>query len=281
MDTDPPSESNDSSLIKRFLHFLRINRSPDTTEDLEQEIQELLEEGEESGLISAQEGELISSIFEFRDTLAHEIMTPRTEIVCLPETATAKEIVNLIIDKGFSRIPIYSDSPDKVIGIVHAKDLLSHAADSEQITAGEVAKPPFFVSESQKIVDLLKDFQTQKNHMAIVTDEFGGVRGLVTLEDVIEEIVGEIADEYDKQDIRWKVMDGETLLTDAKVDLEEIEEFFHTELPEGPYESVGGLLIHQLGRVPEKGAIVEIDSLTFQVISATNRRIITVKIQKK
>ncbi len=225
---------------------------------------------------------MISSIFEFRDTLAHEIMTPRTEMVCAPDSATAEEVIALITEKGFTRIPIYSRSPDHIVGILHAKDLLQYcAACREMPTAGEIVKPAYFIAETKKIVELLKEFQAQKIHMAIITDEFGGVRGLVTLEDVLEEIVGEITDEYDKSQDRWKVVDDHTLLTDAKIDLEKVEEFFGVELPEGPYESVGGLIIHQLDRVPEAGTVTEVDSLVFQVVSASKRRINTVKIQKK
>jgi CBS domain containing-hemolysin-like protein len=135
--------------------------------------------------------------------------------------------------------------------------------------------------DTRKIVNLLKDFQTQKIHMAVVTDEFGSVRGLVTIEDVLEEIVGEIRDEYDKTEKRWKVVGENVLLADAKVDIEEIENFFKITLPEGPYESVGGLIIHRLDKVPGPGATMLINSLVFEVVSADQRRITTVKIQRK
>lgn len=281
MDTSSSSESNDSA-FKRFLNFLRINRAPDTAEDIDQEIQEILDEGEEQGLIGPEEGQMISSILEFRDTLVREIMTPRSEMVLAEADVTAAELIALITDKGFTRIPIYSGSPDEISGILHAKDLLPYCLDASGMpAASELAKPAFFVLDTRKIVNLLKDFQTQKIHMAIVTDEFGSVRGLVTLEDVLEEIVGEIRDEYDKTEKRWKVVDKHVLLTDAKVDLEEIEDFFGITLPEGPYESVGGLLIHQMDRVPEAGSTMLINNLVFEVVSADQRRINTVKIQRK
>lgn len=280
MDNSLPTDSNDS-IFKRFLIFLGLTRPPDTAEDIEQEIQDILEEGEEQGLISPEEGQMITSIFEFKDTLAREIMTPRTEMICAPDSSLAAEIIKLITEEGFTRIPIYSESLDHIIGIIHAKDLLQDC--SEHATPPELKKiimPAYFVLETKKIVDLLREFQTKKNHMAIVTDEFGSVRGLVTLEDVLEEIVGEISDEYDKIHKRWKEVDENTLLIDAKINLEEVEDFFDVELPEGPYESVGGLVIRQFDRVPETGAITKINSLTFQVVSASNRRINTIKIQK-
>ena len=283
MDPEPPSpDSKEPSLARRILHTIGLFRVPDTTQDLEHEIQELIDEGAEQGLISSHEGQLISSIFEFKDTLAREIMTPHTEMVCAPETISILEMVAIITEHGFSRIPIHAESPDQIIGILHAKDLLPYSFnDSPDPEIGKIVKPAYFIAEDYKIVELLKDFQNQKNHMAIVTDEFGSVRGLVTLEDVLEEIVGEITDEYDKAENDWKEIDEFTLLADAKVDIEEIETFFNVELPEGPYESVGGLILQHLGHLPAVGTELEVDLLTFYVISATNRRIKIVKICKK
>ncbi|MCX5863530.1 MAG: hemolysin family protein [Deltaproteobacteria bacterium] len=280
MDTSAPDNGN--SPFKRILNFFGINRAPDTTEDIEQEIQELLDDGEEQGLISREEGEMISSILEFRDTLVREIMTPRSDMVSAEAQVSAADLIQLITDEGYTRIPIYQDSPDNIIGILHAKDLLPFCLKAATMpAASELIKPAFFVLDTRKIVNLLKDFQSQKGHLAVVTDEFGSVRGLVTLEDVLEEIVGEIRDEYDKAEKRWKVVNKHMLLTDAKVNLEEVEDFFGITLPEGPYESVGGLIIHQLDRVPPVGATMLINSLVFEVVSADRRRIHTVKIQNK
>lgn len=280
MDTSAPDTGD--SPFKRILNFFGINRAPDTTEDIEQEIQELLDGGEEQGLITREEGEMISSILEFRDTLVREIMTPRSDMVSAEAKVSAAELIQLITDEGYTRIPIYQDSPDNIIGILHAKDLLPFCLNTAPMpAASELVKPAFFVLDTRKIVNLLKDFQSQKGHLAVVTDEFGSVRGLVTLEDVLEEIVGEIRDEYDKTEKRWKVVNKHMLLTDAKVNLEEVEDFFGITLPEGPYESVGGLIIHHLDRVPPVGATMLINSLVFEVVSADRRRIHTVKIQNK
>lgn len=282
MEKDSPSESAQLSTIRRFLQFLRLIKTPETAEDLEQEIQEILEEGEEQGLITRQEGEMINSIFEFRDTLAREIMTPHTDMVCAPETASIQDIVGLITTKGFSRIPIYSENPDHIIGVLHAKDLLMYCSSPEKSpTAGDIIKPAYFITENEKIDSLLREFQTQKMHIAIVNDEFGSVRGLITLEDILEEIVGEITDESDKDEDRLKKIDKFTLLCDARLDIEEIEKYFEVQLPEGAYESVGGLIIHSLGRVPEPGSSVDVNSLTFYVLSSTKRRITRVKITKR
>ena len=280
--SDLPDPQPSKNILIRLLDILGLSRSPDTTEDLEMEIQELLEEGEEQGLITHQEGQMISSIFEFRDTLIHEIMTPRPEMVCADVKIGVPEVLKLITREGFTRIPVYSESQDNIIGILNAKDLLV-CVDAPETCPDirKLIKPPYFVPETMRRVDLLKAFQAKKNHMAIVTDEFGGVRGLITLEDVLEEIVGEIDDEYDMEEPQWRALQDGSLMIYAKEDVEDVESFFGAKLPEGPYESVGGFIIHQLGHLPKAGEIVELDTLTFKVVSATKRHIKTVKIQRK
>ena len=285
-DQDSSSDSPDSqpskNIVIRLLGLLGLGRSPDTTEDLEMEIQELLEEGEEQGLITRQEGQMINSIFEFRDTLIHEIMTPRPEMVCAEVQIGIPEVLKLITREGFTRIPVYSESQDNIIGILNAKDLLV-CVDAPETCPDirKLIKPPYFVPETMRIVELLRAFQAKKNHMAIVTDEFGGVRGLITLEDVLEEIVGEIDDEYDNDEPQWRAMQDGSLMIYAKEDIEEVESFFGVKLPDGPYESVGGFIIHQLGHLPKAGEIVELDKLIYKVVAATKRHIKTVKIQRK
>ncbi len=280
--SDQPDSQSSKNFISRLLDVLGLSRAPDTTEDLEMEIQELLDEGEEQGLITRQEGQMINSIFEFRDTLIHEIMTPRTEIVCADVEMGIPEVLKLITREGFTRIPVYSESLDNIIGILNAKDLLVCVDDPGSCPdIKKLTKQPYFVPETMRIVDLLRAFQAKKNHMAIVTDEFGGIRGLITLEDVLEEIVGEIDDEYDKDEPQWRALQDGSLMIYAKEDIEEVESFFKMELPEGPYESVGGFIIHQLGHLPKAGETVELDTLLFKVVTATKRHIKTVKIQRK
>ena len=280
--SDQPDSQSSKNFISRLLDVLGLSRAPDTTEDLEMEIQELLDEGEEQGLITPQEGQMINSIFEFRDTLIHEIMTPRTEIVCADVGMGIPEVLKLITREGFTRIPVYSESLDNIIGILNAKDLLVCVDDPGSCPdIKKLTKKPYFVPETMRIVDLLRAFQAKKNHMAIVTDEFGGIRGLITLEDVLEEIVGEIDDEYDKDEPQWRALQDGSLMIYAKEDIEEVESFFKIELPEGPYESVGGFIIHQLGHLPKAGETVELDTLLFKVVTATKRHIKTVKIQRK
>jgi CBS domain containing-hemolysin-like protein len=280
--TDSTAENRDKSLLQRLKSFLHIKGSPDTTRELEHEIQELLEDGEEQGLISSHEEQLINSIFDFRDTVASEIMTPMVEMVSADVDSAPEELVRLITEEGYTRIPVFSDSHDNIIGILHAKDLLRICSmgSEKSLRLQDVLNPPMIIGESKPITELLRDFQSKKNHMAIVTDEFGGVRGLVTLEDVIEEIVGEIDDEHDQEERELMVVDEQTIVVDAKIEIEEVEDHFNCRLPEGAYESVGGLLIERLGRVPENGDQVQVASLTFKVLAADPRRVRTVRIRQ-
>lgn len=277
-------ENNDGKGIWSNLKaFFRLRVAPDTTRELESEIQELLEEGEEQGLISSQEERMISSIFDFRETVASEIMTPSAEMITADCTSSVEELIRLVIEEGYTRIPLYDGRPDTIVGILHAKDLLCFCA-GEDYPAQELRqrlRPPVFIRESIPIIDLLRDFQEKKNHMAIVTDEFGGVRGLVTLEDVIEEIVGEITDEHDQEESELRVVSENVILVDAKIDIEQVEQFFNCRLPEGPYESVGGLILYRLAQVPDRGAVVAVADLIFTVVSADKRRVKTVRIEQK
>ncbi|MBM9536160.1 HlyC/CorC family transporter [Desulfobulbus alkaliphilus] len=275
-DEEPPGKS----LIEKIKSLLRMRGAPDTTEKLEHEIQELLEEGEEHGLITVHEERLINSIFDFRGTIASEIMTPTAEMVCSEQGTSIPELIRLINDEGYTRIPIYQGNTDHIIGILHAKDLLRICVcDSQtEVDIKEFLNPAAFIPESKPIIELLREFQSKKNHMAIVVDEFGGVRGLVTLEDVIEEIVGEIDDEHDVEESELRIVDERTVIVDAKIDIEEVEAHFRLSLPEGPFESVGGFITHRLGKVPPAGIIVQEGPLAFKVLSADQRRVKTVRI---
>ena len=214
---------------------------------------------------------MINSILEFRETYASEIMTPAAEVVSFDESAPMSELIEIVTESGFTRIPVYRDNPDQVIGAIHAKDLLRLCAlpSAEPADLAGYLRPVYFISETKPIVDLLREFQKRKVHMAMVTDEFGTVRGLITLEDILEEIVGEIDDEYDEDEQTIEVIDEHTIQVHAWVDIEKIEEYFDIEFPEGPYESVGGLVIHLLGRLAVVGDSVETSGIRF---SSAKRR---------
>ena len=259
-----------------------LKRSPDTTQELEHEIQGLLEDGEEQGLISSHEEQLINSIFHFRATVASEIMTPTAEIVRVDINSSVQEAVTLINVAGYTRIPVFSGSQDNIVGILHAKDLLRTVGGKVEPERHleNYLNPPMIISESKPITELLREFQAKKNHMAVVTDEFGGVRGLITLEDVIEEIVGEIDDEHDQEERELMQVDQQTVVVDAKIDIEVVEKHFQCRLPDGPYESIGGLIIHRMGRMPQNGETVDTSPLTLTVLVANPRKVRTVRIRK-
>ncbi len=283
MDTEKESEQQElaerKSVLQRLRDLVPFGR-PGTTEDLEQEIQDLLEEGEEQGLITSMEEKMINSIFDFRDTVATEIMTPAAEVIDFDESASLADLIDLVIENGFTRIPVYRGNADRVIGIIHAKDLLKICArpQSGPITLESFLRPVYFVPENKPIVELLRDFQKRKAHMAMVTDEFGAIRGLITMEDIVEEIVGEIDDEYDVDQDKLEVVGDNTILVHARVDLEKVEEHFDLELPEGPYVSIGGLVIHILGRLGQVGDTVEVNGLRFEIKSASKRHIKMIQI---
>lgn len=279
--SEQPEAVENKGVFQRLAALLP-GRTPDTTESLEQEIQELLEDGEEQGLITSLEEKMINSIFDFRDTMAGEIMTPAVEIEAAEESTSLADLVELFIEKGFTRVPVYRDTLDRIVGILHVKNLLKiFSPASKDIPLSELLNPPYFIDEKKLIVDLLVEFQKRKIHMALVTDEFGSIRGLVTIEDVLEEIVGEIDDEYDVDD-RNEIQElgQEIILVQARVDIEEVEERFGVEMPEGPYESVGGLVVHVLGRLAVPGDQVDVGGLRFLVQTASRRHIKVVRITR-
>ncbi len=279
--TEVQEPEQEKSLFKKVISFLDFRR-PGTKEDLDLEIQELLEEGEEHGLISPLEEKMINSILEFRETDASEIMTPAAEVVSFDEASPMSEIIETVIESGFTRIPVYKENPDNVIGAIHAKDLLKLCArpGATVVNLEDYLRPVYFIAEDKPIVDLLREFQKRKVHMAMVTDEFGTMRGLITLEDILEEIVGEIDDEYDDEEQTVEVIAEGVVDVHGWVDIEKIEEHFQLEMPDGPYESVGGLVIHLLGRLARMGDRVEVLGLEFSVLSASTRQIKKIRVTR-
>ncbi len=266
------ADSPHPSFLKRLLQMFsrRIITQP---EDLEREIQHIIDEGEERGLITRQEGQLIESIFEFKDTLVREIMVPRLEMVGVELETPLDQSIALVLSCGHSRLPVFAGDIDHVKGVLLAKDLLVFWQTPDTTwDLGRVLRPAYFIPESKKISDLLRDLVERKTQIAIVIDEYGGTAGLITLEDILEEIVGEIYDEYDRQEPRLVPQEDGAVLVDARLDVEELMDHFDLPRPEGKFESVGGLLIHLLGRVPQINDRVEIPDLELTVIAADERR---------
>jgi magnesium and cobalt transporter len=201
-------------------------------------------------------------------------MIPRTEISSASINSTLGEIIHLVTHCGHTRIPIYKDNIDEIVGILHAKDLFKLLGkDPGQKIPQEILRKPYFVPRNQKVSELLKDLRKKKTHLAIVTDEYGGTAGIITIEDIIEEIVGEILDEHDNDAPLLAVVDDKSVMVDARMEIEKLGEHFQIKIPEGEYESVGGFIIHLLGKIPKQGEKVRFENLLMTIKSADNRRI--------
>ncbi len=258
--------------------FRRLARVQDRG-NIEKEIEQLIDEGEQRGLISEDEGEMIQGIFSFRDMIAREIMVPRTDVAYAPIDASVAEVTQLVIQSGHSRIPIYEGNIDNIVGILHAKDLLGICGTGES-NLRNILREPHFIPETKKISDVLKDLRESKSHIAIVIDEYGGMAGVLTLEDIIEEIIGDIADEYDSDEDLMVEHDDGSVSVDARLDVEELEDHFEIELPEGKYESVGGFVMSLLGRVPEVGERVVYQSIELLIEAANTRKIERIRVSR-
>ncbi len=235
------------------------------------------EEGESEG-----EQTLIHRIVEFEDKTAHEVMSPRIDIVAVPADATVSEMIALVEEMGYSRMPVYEETLDNIIGILNVKDLLPLLrADRPGVKARELARPAYFIPESKSIDELLRELRQNKTHMAIVVDEYGGTAGLVTIEDLLEEIVGEIQDEYDTEEERIQVLSDHEAVFDAGVSIDDVNRALGLDLQADGYDTLGGLVYHTLGKVPETGDSFSIGDLQVTVLATEGRRIEKVKIEQR
>jgi CBS domain containing-hemolysin-like protein len=243
-----------------------------------QELSILVERGGEQGILEAEEEQMIQAVIELGDQRIHEVMVPRIAMVTLRATASMDEAIDTVIDGGHSRIPVYEETIDEIIGILYAKDLLPFLKESapERPSLRSILRTPVFVPESMSVDDLLHEFQRRKIHIAIVLDEYGGTAGLVTIEDLLEEIVGEIQDEYDEEEpLIVKISDDEARI-DGRADVDDLAELFDTNLgleDADEYDTVGGLIYHRIGGVPKPGDQVVVDGLTLTVETTDNRRV--------
>lgn len=249
---------------------------------LEDEIQAIIDAGEEEGLIDPQSGEMIQSILEFRDTIAREVMIPRTEIVAISAGAKIEEIMELICRHGHTRMPVYRENIDHIIGVVNVKDLLKFW--SKPVTGKDflsILRKPYYIPETKNISQLLHELKQKKYHMAIVIDEYGGISGLVTLEDLIEEIVGEIHDEHDAEELGIVDQPDGYTLVDGRVEIEQLEEHFGVTFGEGKYETLGGLILNAIKRIPATGETVTVDDFEMVIAAADERTIKKVRMCRK
>lgn len=249
--------------------------------DLTDEIHELMDEGQAKGLISNEEFHMVQGVLELKETMAHSIMVPRTEIHSAPTSSTLDEIIKLVTGCGHTRIPIHNDNIDEIVGILHAKDLLKLLGKptSSKIPL-DILRQPYFVPGSQKAGELLRDLKAKKTHLAIVTDEYGGTAGIITIEDILEEIVGEIIDEHDNEESLLIRMDEGSLLVDARLEIEKLEGYLNIELPKGDFESVGGFIIHLTGRIPEENETIQFEDMKITIQKADQRKIHKILIKR-
>jgi magnesium and cobalt exporter, CNNM family len=241
-----------------------------------EELMILVERGGEQGIIEAEEQQMIGAVLELGEQRIHEVMVPRIDIKAVQMDLPLDEIVDTIVREGHSRIPVYEETIDNVVGILYAKDLLPFLAKGEDPNIRAILRTPLFVPESISVDDLLHSFQRQKVHIAIVLDEYGGTAGLVTIEDLIEEIVGEIQDEYDVEEPMVEPISDDEARVDGRASIDDLTEHFGIELDDADreqYDTVGGLVYHEIGGVPLVGDTVEVDGLTLTVESTDGRRV--------
>jgi magnesium and cobalt transporter len=281
MNDKPPSTSGTGStgVFKRVVRA--IKGEPWSRE----EIQDLLQQAE--SVFDPDEQEMLSGVIEVAETQVREVMVPRSQMVVIERDHSLDEMLELIIRSGHSRFPVIGEDRDDVLGVLLAKDLLryfgSTSADGPQIE--KLARPVSVIPESKRLNALLKEFRDSHNHMAIVVDEYGGVSGLLTIEDVLEEIVGEIDDEHDHEEAKFIQKDVEKdgqpcYMVRALTRIEAFNDYFHCELADDDYDTIGGLVMHKLGRLPRRGERLRFDGFHFQVTKADRRRIDTLQVQR-
>ncbi len=240
----------------------------------EAELRDLVERANARGVVEQSERDMIQSVFDLGDTIVREVMVPRTDIVVIERGKSVKQALNLMLRSGFSRVPVVGENNDDVVGVAYLKDLVKkeRSEGGGALKVEEVARPAVFVPESKPVDDLLREMQASLGHIAIVVDEYGGTAGLVTLEDIVEEVVGEITDEYDRDAPPVEHLNDGSCRVTARLPIEDLEEMYGVVLPHEDVETVGGLLATQLGRVPIPGATVEVGGLKLVAESAKGRR---------
>lgn len=234
----------------------------------------LINVGEGESIIEEGEKQMIASIFELGETVVREIMSPRIDIVSLSVDTTLPSALDVIIQAGHSRIPVFEENVDRIVGFLYAKDLLKCYRDNQpDVKIRSMLRPAYFVPESKKVDELFHEMQTRRVHIAIVVDEYGGTAGLVTIEDLLEEIVGEIQDEYDKEPVPYQQIARDTYVFNARLDVDEVSELLEIDMPADDADTLGGFIFSELGHVPETGETVTFDGWRFTVLSVESRRI--------
>ncbi len=268
--------------LRKLLERLDRRQAGEEEEEevTDEEVRAYIDVGEEEGIIEASEGKLLQSIVDFGDRLAHEIMTPRIDVLTFDARRPIADLAKLFSESKYARIPIYEKSVDQITGVVHVKDVLDAVLKNENPSAASIARPPYFVSETKKVSELLREFQSEHLQIAVVVDEYGGTAGIVTNEDIIEEIVGEIGDEHEDEEATMVDVGDGTWLVNGLLRVETLEETLDANLADEDYETVAGMIFTTLGRVPATGTVVPKNGWLFEVERADRRRIYRVKVSK-
>jgi putative hemolysin len=283
------------SILKPFVAFLTfstnivvrlfgIDPNHEPEEVTEEEIRMMVDVGEEKGVIEESQKEMINNIFEFDDISVEDIMTHRTDILAVETTDPLQDACKIALEEGFSRIPVFEDDLDNIVGVIYAKDLLPYVGQSipEEVTVSQKMRSVYCVPESKKCGDLFTEMTEKHIQMAIVVDEYGGTAGLVTMEDLIESILGNIQDEYDDEEADIEQVSENVFTVDGITDIEEVSEQLHRVLPEGDYDTLAGMIMAHLGYIPKEGEnpSVEVNHTLFTVLSVEDRRIEKVRVEK-
>lgn len=249
----------------------------------EEELRTMVNFGQQEGVLETAEKEMIHNIFEFGDTFVRDVMVPRADAVCVEAKITYAELADVFKEEQFSRIPVYEDSIDNIIGIIYVKDLFDlDAARKKDFRVADYVREAYFVPELKRIDSLFKEMQESKTHMAVVLDEYGGTAGIVTIEDLVEEIVGDIADEYDEELLpAVEKIDERTYILDAGLRIEEVNELLAVDLPNHDIETIGGFVLSRLERIPEANDVVEWNGFKITILSMEGRRITRIKVTRE
>jgi CBS domain containing-hemolysin-like protein len=245
------------------------------------EIRELAQKGHEEGVLEEQAKEMIHSILEFRDTIVREVMVPRPDVVAVEVSSPLHAVQDVIATRGLSRLPVYRGELDRIEGVVHAKDVLQALhTGNPSLTLGRILRPARFTPESKRVAELLREMRQERFHLAMVTDEYGSVSGLVTLEDLLEELVGDIEDEYDREQPRVVPVGDDAFRVDGRTPVDELRGFLDADLPEGEWDTVAGLMLGALGAIPSEGQEVQVGGLRLKAEKVHGRRIAKVLVTR-
>src|SRR5581483_450772 len=272
-----------SAITSLFVRMMggQVKHGPFVTEE---ELRLLLSVGEEEGVLEEEETEMINSIFEFADTTVREVMVPRIDMVTLPNDATVTDAVDVALQGGFSRIPVYEASVgvDEITGILYTKDMLKQMREGhDNYPIRDLVRPAYFVPETKKLDDLLREIRQNRTHMVMVVDEYGSIAGLVTIEDLVEEIVGDIKDEYDHEENLYEQVTDNEYVFDAKISIYDFNDLMKTRLDDTDYETLGGFVYAQLDKIPTTGDTITFEGMTFTVLATRGRRILKIRVERK